>query len=442
MELTGKSPLIRYISDDMTSDISGSFMKNRATIFSSVMNLINTIVGVGLLGIPSAVDDTGYILATFLFIIFGLLAFIGNYLQYESQSCIGSPCTYAKLAKITIPNIYYIVDISAGLGCFGACIAFITVIGDVMQDALIDFIDIDSNSYDILTDRIFWQIIYLIIFIIPLSYLKRLDSLKYTSILAILCFIVITITLMVYLVDDNLNPSSNDGNIKGNIVGFNGDWLKIFKASPKYIYAFTCHQNTFAIGNELQNPTLFRGSIILGITMIFCVLLYGFVGFSAYFTYGDNIEGNLLLSYPNTKYMGFIRIWLSLAIAFSYPMVFYVCRSSFGCLIFDVDDVDLLNNKKYYILTYILVILTFIVALISNSLEIILALNGATAATFISFILPGLFYYYLDINIIKNYFEYNVYEYPWSLYIKKKLALFMIIFGIIICPLTIVFQFV
>ena len=364
---------------------------------------------------------------------------------------IGVPnCTYNKLAKMTIPKFFWIVDITVGLTCFGVCIAYFTVIGDLCQDFLKDFIDEDNTGdriYGVLTDRVFWQTIYLFIFIIPISYLKKLDSLRFTSTLAIICFMIVTFTVVLYWLFDGVGGIDKEGEGSGDVGEVSafpnrGEFLTFLKAAPIYIFAYTCNQNTFAVANELENPSLPRLNLVILLTVVFCGLVYALVGYAGYLTYGSAIEGNLLISYPDTKYLGIVRFALSLAIAFSYPVLNHAARSCIGCVIFRTTNVDYVHPIKYYVLTYTLVALSFFIALIADNLQDILSFIGASGTTVISFILPGLFYYKMEIHKLKEVNGLNAYQSDKWIRIKKKAALAMIIAGCIIGPLSILFQFI
>lgn len=55
--------------------------------------------------------------------------------------------------------------------------------------------------------------------------------------------------------------------------------------------------------------------------------------------------------------------------------------------------VQVIGDLKFAIITTVIVVLSYLVAMCVNSLDTVLAYVGATGSTAISFILPGLFYY-------------------------------------------------
>ena len=64
------------------------------------------------------------------------------------------------------------------------------------------------------------------------------------------------------------------------------------------MFAYTCHFNTFAICNELQNNSMERinRTIVLTVTVVFTI--YCLVGYFGYYTYGTNAEDNIITNYP------------------------------------------------------------------------------------------------------------------------------------------------
>jgi amino acid permease len=79
--------------------------------------------------------------------------------------------------------------------------------------------------------------------IIPLSFLRRLDSLKYTSIVALLALSYLVLTVVAhFLMGDTLDQ-------RGEVHYFKWQGpMRFFSNLPVIIFAFTCHQNVHAFG--------------------------------------------------------------------------------------------------------------------------------------------------------------------------------------------------
>ena len=202
------------------------------------------------------------------------------------------------------------------------------------------------------------------------------------------------------------------------------------------MYEYTaCHQNSYSVINELRSDLLSPKSLnqtaIGSITL--CCIIYMVVAFSGYVSFGESAPSNLLTAYPKTIPILIVRVCLSLAIAFSYPVLAYPSRNSWSSLIFHVSDAKQLNWIKYNLITFVIIILSFTISMITDDLGIVLALVGSTGTTIMAFILPGAFYYYLPIDIEKDNYNDKF---------KRYLALAMMILGIILVPFNITMIFV
>ena len=146
-----------------------------------------------------------------------------------------------------------------------------------------------------------------------------------------------------------------------------------------------------------------------------------------YLTYGSRSQSDILLNYPETIWVALVRIGLSIAVAFSYPLQCHPCRRCLASLIWTT-DAEKLPNIKFYGLTYSIWICSFIVSMIISDLGVVLALVGATGSTTISYILPGLFFY--------RSFE----QHPEDR--RRKIALAMAVIGCVLIPFAVTIQFV
>lgn len=258
------------------------------TIFSSTLNLSNTVVGAGILGIPLAIKNSGYIMALVLFLIFGSIAAYTMHLTMCAALCV-EHASYDALCRATIPKFKKLVDFIIGFASWGVCVAYIVVIGDTMDLAMEQFLENTNqnveifgyNTYSLWINRYFWMITYLILFILPTISLKQMDSLKFTSFFALFIFMVLMVMVLCYWTIDELDAChsfESDGNdqiteCNEGITPLPSDWQEFFKTIPIFIFAYECHTNLWPIRNEIQNPTPSRLTSVGVNTAIFCTVL-------------------------------------------------------------------------------------------------------------------------------------------------------------------------
>ena len=106
----------------------------------------------------------------------------------------------------------------------------------------------DSRALHIpfLVERHFWVTAFMLL-IIPLSFLRRLDSLKYTSIVALVAIGYLIILVVYHFAADPMAPRDTI-----RVIEWSGP-VAALSTLPVVIFAYTCHQNMFSILNELKD---------------------------------------------------------------------------------------------------------------------------------------------------------------------------------------------
>ncbi len=103
-----------------------------------------------------------------------------------------------------------------------------------------------KNTKDFWTDRHLWIGIFLVFLIIPVSCLRTMDALKYTSVFAICCFAYVTIIAQIYAYSPDLKDEcsddlreEHDGKCKGDRPDGPTDVIDVLKVAPIFIFAYT-----------------------------------------------------------------------------------------------------------------------------------------------------------------------------------------------------------
>lgn len=80
--------------------------------------------------------------------------------------------------------------------------------------------------------------------------------------------------------------------------------------------------------NEIKSPTQKKVDTVSLTSLTSAALIYGTVALAGFFTYGDSVDSNILVSYPSNDLISVARVCVSLLSAFSYPIVAYPGRNS------------------------------------------------------------------------------------------------------------------
>ena len=253
---------------------------------------------------------------------------------------------------------------------------------------------------------------------IPLSFLRRLDSLKYTSVIALVSIGYLVILVVYHFcagdtIQTELTPI--------RIIRWAGA-IPALNSFPVIIFAFTCHQNMFAILNEINNNSHFRTSSAVFTSNGTAAAVYILVAITGYLSFGNDIGGNIVAQYAPSVSATIGRAAIVVMVTFSYPLQVHPCRASVDAVLKwrpksvlrssgpsslesspprnipllptgwnKIDET--ISETRFAVITTVIIILSFIVAMTVASLEAVLAYVGSTGSTAISFMLPGLFYY-------------------------------------------------
>ena len=405
---------------------------------SGVLTLLHTACGAGILAMPYGFRPFGWFPGIVILTLCGICSTIGLLLQARvAQYTSDKNASFFSLAQLVNPNLSIMFDLAIAIKCFGVGISYIIVVGDLIPLILFVF---TRNS--LLLDRNFNITIIMIFVISPLCFMKRLNSLRYASMVAMSSVAYLCVLVLFHY----LFPSEDIKSLKGNVsYGFPTGEPSPLTTLPIFIFAYTCHHNMFSVINEQKDNTFKNVKYIAIISMLLAYILYFLIGSAGYLTFGDNIVGNVITLYPLSLSSTIGRIAIVLLVTFAFPLQCHPARASIHHIIHyceqikkdrgmlnsnddssnnistDVESQQLavteeetllaeqlvveesinepqevpLTGKRFIIITACILIASYLVAILVRELARVLSVVGATGSTSISFILPGTFGYKL-----------------------------------------------
>jgi amino acid permease len=433
-----------------------------ATVASSTFNLANTILGSGVCAMPFACRESG--IAPFLLLLgaFGYAANLALQLLViaaENATRRGQlrELQYAALAKCTAGRRAELAAewavIVQQLGC---AVAYIVIIADVLAPiAALGAADAGSA----LCSRVMWQAVVALGIILPLCLLRRLDALRFTSLLALCAFVAFVGAVAVNGVRASLDPalrdawtagagvnstcSSGSGSSGGGSSSASGGgggappgsrvrWLPesagpLISSLPIVCFAFLCHMNVFPIyaelkerkerrspssenssggsggggggaGLSLKRRDMFRvGTLSIAI----CAAVYGLSGAFGYLIFLDATEGDLLKNFhvrgtSVSALMDALRVGFGFALIFSYPVVVWEARHGLELQIFGHGKA--FSWRRHFLLNLGIVGSSLVLGVAVPSVVVPLGLVGSTCSPLIVFILPAQIFLHMKRN--------------------------------------------
>lgn len=320
-------------SKNMSPPASPSVQEDENTEESSTIgasfNLINSIVGSGIIGIPFAIQQCG------LLIGIGMLAFVA-YLIYNSVVILiecGVRENKFDFEELSMHLLgirgYYATLLFMFLFAIGGMTSYLVILADIIPSLAILF-----APGTVLTSRVFVLAVVSVVIILPISLLRDLSSLSWTSLLSISADAVIIVIVLAAAFDnhvvndgggdDTLDRGEFDATDNGSL--FNS---QLFAGIGTMSFAFVCQHNSFLVFRslkaELRNEKKWAQVACYSVFTAF--LLCTLLGLAGFFTFYPNTQGDLLNNYPdNSIAISIARMLLAFAMVFTYPMEIFVAR--------------------------------------------------------------------------------------------------------------------
>jgi amino acid permease len=190
---------------------------NGASILSSVLNLLNNVVGAGLFSLPWCLKEstvvTGSTLVTFM-----CFMNITSFMLLADSCDLTKKYSYLELGRTAFGEFFgKVAQITTICYASGSLISYAVLAGDCLagKDTGILSLFFDSDSFmgnGSLTSRAISTFGISIVFFLPLSLMRKIDSLKYASILAFAATMFAGFLVTYEFVDNPPNSRADDNN--------------------------------------------------------------------------------------------------------------------------------------------------------------------------------------------------------------------------------------
>lgn len=334
-------------------------------LLGTTFNLLNATTGPGLLALPLAFSRCGWFLGTILLIlVFGL-----NHaaLMYLLKSCLTTrEHSYIGLCLRHSPELAALVDWASCAFFAGSCVSYLVIIGDTFSGftALLgEGLWYDGGDFMHYSG---WALVGLVTFTLtclaPLSTLRSMDSLQYTSAVAMLCILYAVAIIVIapgYTDGFDLTPTATphvdvadqrvtfqppnrhsldavtsqpprDQPEEEEVIGapvpfaFSSQTLL---SLPTMAFCFAS-QSLFppALETLHQPATYDHMTTVVNVTMCLTLVLHMLVALGGYLRFGAAVSPNVLDCLPQNGLVQAAQLAIVLAFAFTYPMMIFLCR--------------------------------------------------------------------------------------------------------------------
>ena len=395
-------------------------MQGKDSIKASGAQIANTIMGAGILSIPIIMRYLGLFLGIIFIISLALCTLFSVFILIRCHEITGKT-GFSMLGKITMGKFGSIlIKVIIIINNMGFCIAYFRIFGEVVQTVIQGFISPDSfwaNNW-----HNFIYIIFCSLIMFYFIFIKNLSALKKVAYMGVSAVLLFSFGLTLLFLHKGIHHYL-DSNISWKFLKPNCSFSEAFNAIPSVFLAFLFQFNVFPIYLSLKEKNLDSMMKATKIGVGYSLFIFLIVGIIGFLLYGLHMNETLLecLSQDMTKFRnisGFIKfLIIIISVSFvttcltSFPILFLSLRENFiNSMIFCIKNMGHKNENNNYIsekglniITISLYVVIVLMAIILPKLKVIFSVVGATAGTFIAFILPNLFYIRICHMSQKNY---------------------------------------
>lgn len=367
-----------------------------------IINLGNSICGVSLLALPYCFSQCGVVLGTILLLFSATLTvwscklllecvFVCKSAAYESIA----QELYGRFGKLFIE----LSSISLNLGC---CSAFFVIVGDLAPGVITSLSWAASSLPSTPTLRILILAVAGITIVLPLSLLRNLEPLSFVSIASLIFYSSLTLQLFVLA----MNKIRTD-EISSYIQLW--DWNGVFHIMPIYALAFSCHLQLIAMTREVigdirdviedcnRMKFISQGAVTVVATVYGSVSLFGYTAFCE-----NGLESDVLSNFNDGMLAQITRCGFTLSVIVSFPFVVNPCRATLFSLLYGRTE-KYISTNKHALLTIIIVLFGFFIAVYTPNVAVVLALTGSISGAIICYLFPAISYLMFTKNRKINY---------------------------------------
>lgn len=256
-----------------------------------------------------------------------------------------------------------------------------------------------------------------LVLILPLSLLRNLGYLGYTSGLSLLCMVFFLIVVIckkfqipcpmevALLLNETLNSNVTESPAAVSPTGLNATATDacrpryfIFNSQTVYAvpiltFSFVCHPAILPIYEELKGRSQRRMMNVSKISFFAMFLMYLLAALFGYLTFYGRVESELLHTYSSVVgtdiILLIVRLAVLVAVTLTVPVAVFPIRSSITHLLCATKD---FSWWRHSLITVSILVFTNLLVIFVPSIKDIFGFIGASAAAMLIFILPSAFY--------------------------------------------------
>ncbi|XP_029316028.1 putative sodium-coupled neutral amino acid transporter 6 [Cottoperca gobio] len=386
-----------------------------ASFAISVFNLMNAIMGSGILGLAYAMANTGIVGFSLLLVLVSSLAAYSIHLLLKlcDQTGINS---YEDLGERALQKPgKVLVGIAIIIQNIGAMSSYLFILKSELPAAIDSLLSPGSTGHAWYEDGRLLLIIITLCIVLPLSMSPKIGFLGYTSGVALffMLYFVIVVVVKKWSIACPLphNVTTLSGPFQISNSSDSECTPKLFVISsksgfaiPTMAFSFLCHTTILPIYCELDRPTKAKMQNITNVVISLSFLLYLISALFGYLTFYAHVDSELLLGYdrylPKDIMVMVVRLTILLSVLLTVPLIHFPARKAVILILFGGRPFSWLIH---IIATLIILGVVLLLALFVPDIRNVFGVVGSTTSTCLLFIFPGIFYLKINTGPLRSF---------------------------------------
>ena len=381
LNLEGLPLKISQSIEELGSGTSEKSQVDQINTFGTIMNLLNSVLGISILTIPNFMINTGIIGSIILLLIISFLSYYSTKiiltLQIETESDGFDSIALKLLGKKGSILLSFVMLLFLVIGL----ISFL-IIGSDMIKSWLTLLGYQSSTFQSRT-----IIILIYSFLIPflLTFPRSISFLSFFSTITVFCIFLYVFSIII----KSIGIIYKNG-IHNSVVYFKFNF-GIFQTLAIFGLSF-CFPAIILPIIKSYDELLDQRKNVSKIAIFLCFLLIGTSGILGYLSFGNTSDPNILNSFSNNDYLIIIvRFSFFIVVSFAYPLVAQGVMCSWSSLFFNHNHASSLPTIKRLFIIFMTNIIPLLFAIFLSSVKTALAIGGALGSCLVNFTYPGLF---------------------------------------------------
>lgn len=290
----------------------------------------------------------------------------------------------------------FLVDTMIAIMCLACSVIYSGILGDVFTPLLSQ-----AGFPDQLNGRTSNILAITSCILLPLSLIKDLSALAFTSILGFAAIMYTVLFIVVRALDGTYNVGTGRFVVDGVIAAqpvferasvWNFDFTSLVLAS-NFGLAYIAHYNAPNFYRSLKNTNSKRFRSMVNISFTILVGLYIATMIAGYSTFGDVCQGNILLNYhPDDILSTLGRLATGFSILFGFPLVACGAREAIVGVASSFGYKSWGSEENHFLLVSGILTLVTAIALTVKDISLVVGLTGAALGSSLVYICPSIIY--------------------------------------------------